>query len=75
MVLICLQAITIMIESDGQSSQMDTALIWINLVFVMLYTGECVLKLIAFHCDYFTSGWNIFDFIVVVLSITGKIFV
>ncbi|XP_016055149.1 PREDICTED: sodium channel protein type 7 subunit alpha [Miniopterus natalensis] len=71
MVLICLQAITIMIESDGQSSQMDTALIWINLVFVMLYTGECVLKLIAFHCDYFTSGWNIFDFMVVVLSITG----
>lgn len=73
MVLICFQAITIMIQSDEQSLQMDIALYWINSVFVMLYAGECVLKLIVFHCNYFTSGWNIFDFMVVVFSITGKI--
>ncbi|XP_046515757.1 sodium channel protein type 7 subunit alpha [Equus quagga] len=71
MVLICFQAITIMIESDEQSPKMDTALHWINAVFVMLYTGECILKLISFHCNYFTVGWNIFDFMVVVFSITG----
>uniref|UniRef100_F1S1Y6 Sodium channel protein type 7 subunit alpha n=2 Tax=Sus scrofa TaxID=9823 RepID=F1S1Y6_PIG len=71
MVLICFQAITIMIQSDEQSLQMDIALYWINSVFVMLYAGECVLKLIVFHCNYFTSGWNIFDFMVVVFSITG----
>ncbi|XP_057602799.1 sodium channel protein type 7 subunit alpha [Hippopotamus amphibius kiboko] len=71
MVLICFQAITIMIQSDEQSPKMDIALYWINAVFVMLYTGECVLKLIVFHCNYFTSGWNIFDFMVVVFSITG----
>ncbi|KAI4575034.1 hypothetical protein MJG53_002967 [Ovis ammon polii x Ovis aries] len=71
MTLICFQAITIMIQSDEQSPKIDTALFWINSVYVGLYIGECVLKLIVFHCNYFTSGWNIFDFMVVVFSITG----
>lgn len=71
MVLICFQAITIMIQRDEQSPEMDAALYWISSVFVMLYTGECVLKLLAFHCNYFTIGWNIFDFMVVIFSLTG----
>lgn len=37
----------------------------------MLYTAECVLKLISFQCNYFTIGWNVFDFMVVIFSITG----
>ncbi|KAM5265003.1 sodium channel protein type 7 subunit alpha isoform 3-T3 [Hipposideros larvatus] len=71
MVLIYIQAITIMIQSDEQSLKMDIALFWINIFFVMLYTGECVLKLISFQCNYFTIGWNVFDFMVVIFSITG----
>lgn len=74
MALICFQAITIMIQSDEQSQNMNIALCWINLVLIILYTGECVLKLIAFHCNYFTIGWNIFDFMVVIFSVIGKIF-
>ncbi|EFB19889.1 hypothetical protein PANDA_013070, partial [Ailuropoda melanoleuca] len=70
MALICFQAITIMIQSDEQSQNMDIALCWINLVLIILYTGECILKLIAFHCNYFTIGWNIFDFMVVIFSVT-----
>ncbi|GAB5575708.1 sodium channel protein type 7 subunit alpha isoform X2 [Prionailurus iriomotensis] len=65
------RAMTIMIQSDEQSSEMDTALYWITLFLVMVYTGECVLKLISFRCNYFTMGWNIFDFMVVIFSITG----
>ncbi|KAG8510395.1 Sodium channel protein type 7 subunit alpha [Galemys pyrenaicus] len=72
MILICCQAIPIMLESDEQSSNMDIALYWINLILLILYTGECVLKLIAFHCYYFTIGWNVFDFMVVILSLTGE---
>nr|XP_019582910.1 PREDICTED: sodium channel protein type 7 subunit alpha isoform X2 [Rhinolophus sinicus] len=71
MVLICFQAITIMIQSDEQSPKMDIALYWINTFFIILYTGECVLKLISFQCNYFTIGWNVFDFMVVIFSITG----
>ncbi|XP_008582173.1 PREDICTED: sodium channel protein type 7 subunit alpha [Galeopterus variegatus] len=70
-VLICFQVITIMIQSDEQSPQMETALYWVNSIFVILYTTECVMKLVSFRCYYFTVGWNIFDFMVVIFSITG----
>ncbi|XP_073927118.1 sodium channel protein type 7 subunit alpha isoform X2 [Castor canadensis] len=71
MVLICFQEITIMIQSDEQSLQMDIAVFWFELIFVTLYSGECILKLISFRCYYFTIIWNIFDFMVVIFSITG----
>ncbi|XP_055966312.1 sodium channel protein type 7 subunit alpha isoform X2 [Sorex fumeus] len=69
MILIFVYAIVPMIQSYKQSAKMNLAVLWINLVFIVLYTGECVLKLIAFQCYYFTSRWNVFDFIVVILSI------
>ncbi|XP_048201255.1 sodium channel protein type 7 subunit alpha [Perognathus longimembris pacificus] len=71
MALICLQALTLTIQSDGQNLQMDVFFTWAELVFVILYSVECILKLISFHCYYFTIVWNIFDFMVVVFSITG----
>lgn len=74
MVLICLNMVTMMIETDGQGELMQNILYWINLVFVVLFTGECVLKLFSLRYYYFTVGWNIFDFVVVILSIVGKKF-
>ncbi|MEJ1278194.1 hypothetical protein NN561_009113 [Cricetulus griseus] len=53
------------------SQEMTNILYWINLVFIVLFTGECVLKLISLRYYYFTIGWNIFDFVVVILSIVG----
>uniref|UniRef100_A0A803Y781 Sodium channel protein n=1 Tax=Meleagris gallopavo TaxID=9103 RepID=A0A803Y781_MELGA len=71
MVLICLNMVTMMIETDDQSELMQNILYWINFVFVVLFTGECVLKLFSLRYYYFTVGWNIFDFVVVILSIVG----
>ncbi|XP_037379353.1 sodium channel protein type 9 subunit alpha [Talpa occidentalis] len=71
MVLICLNMVTMMVEKEGQSKYMTNVLYWINLVFIILFTGECVLKLISLRHYYFTVGWNIFDFVVVILSIVG----
>ncbi|XP_010171733.1 sodium channel protein type 2 subunit alpha isoform X7 [Antrostomus carolinensis] len=71
MVLICLNMVTMMIETDDQSEMMQHILYWINLVFVVLFTGECVFKLFSLRYYYFTVGWNIFDFVVVILSIVG----
>ncbi|KAG8510394.1 Sodium channel protein type 9 subunit alpha, partial [Galemys pyrenaicus] len=71
MVLICLNMVTMMVEKEGQSDYMTNVLYWINLVFIILFTGECVLKLISLRHYYFTVGWNIFDFVVVILSIVG----
>lgn len=72
MILICLNMVTMMVETDDQTPEMALNLYWINMVFIVLFTGECVLKMISLRHYYFTIGWNIFDFVVVILSIVGK---
>ncbi|KAF7660532.1 hypothetical protein LDENG_00280070 [Lucifuga dentata] len=71
MVLICLNMVTMMVETADQSDKMDNILYWINLFFIVIFTGECLLKMLSLRHYYFTLGWNIFDFIVVILSIIG----
>ncbi|XP_070813039.1 sodium channel protein type 2 subunit alpha isoform X1 [Pituophis catenifer annectens] len=71
MILICLNMVTMMVETDDQTDAMETILYRINFIFIVLFTGECVLKLISLRYYYFTIGWNIFDFVVVILSIVG----
>uniref|UniRef100_A0A8U7NHR7 Sodium channel protein n=1 Tax=Corvus moneduloides TaxID=1196302 RepID=A0A8U7NHR7_CORMO len=71
MILICLNMVTMMVETDDQSELKTSVLYKINLVFIVIFTGECVLKMFALRYYYFTVGWNIFDFVVVILSILG----
>ncbi|KAL1021928.1 hypothetical protein UPYG_G00020030 [Umbra pygmaea] len=71
MVLICLNMVTMMVEEDDQTPEREKILYWINLVFIVLFTGECSLKMISLRHYYFTVGWNVFDFVVVILSIVG----
>ncbi|XP_046292884.1 sodium channel protein type 10 subunit alpha isoform X2 [Marmota monax] len=74
MVLICLNMITMMVETDEQSEEKTKILGKINQFFVAVFTGECVLKMFALRQYYFTNGWNVFDFIVVILSIGSLVF-
>ncbi|XP_031414746.1 sodium channel, voltage-gated, type I like, alpha b isoform X2 [Clupea harengus] len=71
MILICLNMVTMMVETDDQTEDMANILYWINLVFIVLFTGESSLKMISLRHYYFSLGWNIFDFVVVILSIVG----
>uniref|UniRef100_A0A8C6X1L0 Sodium channel protein n=1 Tax=Naja naja TaxID=35670 RepID=A0A8C6X1L0_NAJNA len=71
MILICLNMVTMMVETADQDSSVEEILYWINLIFIVIFTGECLLKLIALRYYYFTIGWNIFDFVVVIFSIVG----
>ncbi|XP_069021396.1 sodium channel protein type 4 subunit alpha B isoform X2 [Embiotoca jacksoni] len=71
MVLICLNMVTMMVETDEQSEDKEIILYWVNLVFIIVFTNECSLKIIALRQHYFAVGWNIFDFVVVILSIVG----
>ncbi|XP_029549752.1 sodium channel protein type 8 subunit alpha-like isoform X9 [Salmo trutta] len=71
MMLICLNMVTMMVETDDQSEDTDTILYWVNFVFIVAFTTEFVLKLFALRHYYFTIGWNIFDVVVVILSIVG----
>ncbi|XP_044073556.1 sodium channel, voltage-gated, type I-like, alpha isoform X2 [Siniperca chuatsi] len=71
MVLIWLNMVAMMVETADQSQEKENVLYWINVVFICIFTGECLLKMISLRQYYFTNGWNIFDFIVVILSIIG----
>ncbi|XP_004708736.1 sodium channel protein type 10 subunit alpha [Echinops telfairi] len=73
MVLICLNMISMMIETDDQSEEKTKVLNKINQFFVAVFTGECLMKMFALRQYYFTNGWNVFDFIVVVLSIASLV--
>ncbi|XP_021480266.2 sodium channel protein type 4 subunit alpha B isoform X1 [Oncorhynchus mykiss] len=70
-VLICLSMVTMMVDTDDQSEEKDSILFFINLVFIFIFVAECILKLIGLRQYYFTVGWNILDFVVVILSILG----
>uniref|UniRef100_A0A8B9JBG4 Sodium channel protein n=1 Tax=Astyanax mexicanus TaxID=7994 RepID=A0A8B9JBG4_ASTMX len=71
MLLILLNMVTMMVETDEQSPRMEMILYNINLAFIVIFTTECIIKLIALRCYFFTVSWNIFDFVVVILSIVG----
>uniref|UniRef100_A0A8C1QB31 Sodium channel protein n=1 Tax=Cyprinus carpio TaxID=7962 RepID=A0A8C1QB31_CYPCA len=71
MILICLNMVTMMVETDDQSQETENILYWVNFIFIVAFTTEFVLKLFALRHYYFTNGWNIFDCVVVILSIVG----
>ncbi|XP_030614766.1 sodium channel, voltage-gated, type I-like, alpha isoform X2 [Archocentrus centrarchus] len=71
MVLISLNMIAMMVETDDQTNYKKKVLGDINVVFIVIFTGECLLKMISLRHYFFMNGWNIFDFIVVILSIIG----
>ena len=40
-----------------------------NYIFTAIFIAEAVLKIFVFHWAYFKTGWNKFDFFVVLSSI------
>ncbi|NXM76448.1 SCN5A protein, partial [Serilophus lunatus] len=71
MVLICLNMITMMVETYEQSATKTNVLNKINILFVVIFTTECVLKLLALRQYYFSNAWNIFDLVVVIMSLVA----
>lgn len=65
--------VTMMVETDDQSKTQENVLQKINIAFIVIFSGECLLKMISLRQYFFTNGWNVFDFIVVILSIIGMI--
>ncbi|XP_027516352.1 sodium channel protein type 5 subunit alpha-like, partial [Corapipo altera] len=67
-IFICLNMVVMMADQEGTKEVLNK----INYFFVAVFTAECVIKMLALRQHYFKSGWNLFDFIVVVLSIVSK---
>ena len=63
-----------MTETDHDSSSKKFALDVLNYIFTAAFAVEAMMKIGALYPRrYFSSGWNVFDFIIVVTSILGAI--
>ena len=67
---ILLNLVSMAMNFDTPDEKYDLALTYANYVFTGIFIVECIIKLVAYGpVGYFYSGWNKFDFFVVVASI------
>ncbi|XP_054614404.1 voltage-dependent R-type calcium channel subunit alpha-1E isoform X2 [Dunckerocampus dactyliophorus] len=71
LVMIALNTVVLMMKYHCAPTAYDTVLKHLNTAFTVLFSMECILKIMAFgFVNYFRDTWNIFDFITVLGSIT-----
>uniref|UniRef100_A0A8C7FFU3 Calcium voltage-gated channel subunit alpha1 E n=1 Tax=Oncorhynchus kisutch TaxID=8019 RepID=A0A8C7FFU3_ONCKI len=69
--MIALNTIVLMMKYYSAPPVYEAVLKHLNTAFTVLFSVECVLKIMAFgFLNYFRDTWNIFDFITVLGSIT-----
>lgn len=68
--LILVNAVILGLEtSDGIMARFGPVLIAINKAILAVFVVEIAIKLVAFGPKFFRSGWNVFDFFVVGISL------
>ncbi len=68
--VIVLNAITLGLEtSPTVMNAIGPTLLTLDKLFIGIFTIEIALKLYAYHFSFFRSGWNVFDFTIVAISL------
>ncbi|KRX42053.1 Voltage-dependent calcium channel type A subunit alpha-1 [Trichinella murrelli] len=74
MAMICLNTIILMMSYYQEPPAYRAVLRYLNSTLTAVFTVEAILKILAFGVrNYFKDGWNIFDFITVIGSITDAL--
>lgn len=60
-----------MCDHYDQSPNWTFVLDNMNMFFIVVFTTEMLLKMFALRHHYFSEPWNLFDFVVVLLSLAG----
>lgn len=67
--LIVMNAVTLGIDTiDALPENVRAGLRFFDLVVILVFTVELLMKLFAWRMDFIRSGWNIFDFLIVTIS-------
>uniref|UniRef100_A0A1I8GYA6 Sodium channel protein n=1 Tax=Macrostomum lignano TaxID=282301 RepID=A0A1I8GYA6_9PLAT len=72
-VLIFLNMMAMMVEHYRQEPAVTQCLEVVNIAFTTVFTMEAVIKIVGLRWHYFRQAWNVFDFVIVVLSIVGAV--
>eukprot|EP00286_Rhodomonas_abbreviata_P016608 CAMPEP_0181339070 /NCGR_PEP_ID=MMETSP1101-20121128/29019_1 /TAXON_ID=46948 /ORGANISM="Rhodomonas abbreviata, Strain Caron Lab Isolate" /LENGTH=1004 /DNA_ID=CAMNT_0023449933 /DNA_START=425 /DNA_END=3439 /DNA_ORIENTATION=- len=68
-IAIVLNILTMMTKTHDQSDCFTAVIFWINVTFTLIFVFEANVKLIGLGFKwYFHDGWNLFDFVVAILS-------
>lgn len=69
MLFIGLNMLTMTLDHYQQSPIFTLILDYLNMIFICIFSTECLMKIFALRYHYFVEPWNLFDVVVVVLSI------
>ena len=68
-VLILINAVTLGLETNNElSAQVGNVLNWIDRTILIIFSIEIALKFYAYRLGFFSSGWNIFDLLIVAIA-------
>lgn len=73
MLFIGLNMLTMTLDHYQQSETFSSVLDYLNMIFIVIFTSECLMKIFALRYHYFKEPWNLFDFVVVILSMLGNV--
>ncbi|KAK2588265.1 hypothetical protein KPH14_004294 [Odynerus spinipes] len=73
MLFIGLNMLTMTLDHYQQSDTFSNVLDYLNMIFIVIFTSECLMKIFALRYHYFKEPWNLFDLCVVILSILGLV--
>lgn len=72
MLFIGFNMLTMTMDHYQQTADFSMVLDYLNMIFICIFTSECLLKIFALRYHYFVEPWNFFDLIVVTLSILSE---
>lgn len=64
--------LTMTLDHYQQTKLFTDILERLNQIFIVIFSSECLLKIFALRYYYFKEPWNLFDFVVVILSLAGN---
>lgn len=75
-IIICICGVTVGIQTYELSDGVSTFLVILDYFFLFIFIVECAMKVIAQGAEpwrFFLDGWNVLDFVVVVLCLYSSI--
>ncbi|XP_026806613.1 sodium channel protein para-like isoform X1 [Rhopalosiphum maidis] len=73
MLFIGFNMLTMTLDHYQQTKLFTDVLERLNQIFIAIFSTECLLKIFALRYYYFKEPWNLFDFVVVILSLAGLV--
>ncbi|KAJ2949663.1 hypothetical protein O0L34_g15590 [Tuta absoluta] len=69
MLFIGFNMLTMTLDHYQMEETYSVVLDYLNMIFIVIFSSECLLKIFALRYHYFAEPWNLFDFVVVTFSI------